>query len=84
VSIIGPPPGQPGPEGPPGVGGGTYEHHQTVASQSWVCDHNLGYRPSVTVQDSAGTLVEGDVTYDTADQLTITFTAPFSGVAYLS
>ena len=43
-----------------------------------------GNRPSVTVVDSANTVVEGDVQYNSTTQLTITFASAFTGKAYLT
>jgi hypothetical protein len=78
-------PGAPGPPGPPGSGGGTgYTHNQGAASANWTVTHNLGFNPNVIVIDSAGTNVEGDVTYVNANSLTLHFSAAFSGYAYLS
>ena len=75
-----------GPPGPATPGGGdkAYTHPQGTASDVWVITHNLGKRPSVTVQDSAFDAVDGDVFYNDANTLTITFSAAFSGVAYLN
>lgn len=70
-----------------GGGGGTgtgYVHTQTASSDSWVINHNLGFYPNVTVIDSAGTTVIGEVNYDSTNKLTIKFSASFSGKAYLS
>lgn len=81
------PQGDPGPQGnpgPPGPAGGTYTHTQGTAAAVWSITHNLGFFPNVTVLDSAGTEVEGDVAYVDANNLTVTFTAAFGGVAYLS
>jgi hypothetical protein len=62
-----------------------YTHIQGVASDTWVITHNLGYAPGgISVMDSAGTMVEGDVTHNTLTSLTIEFTSGFSGTAYLS
>lgn len=61
-----------------------YIHTQTVPSATWVVVHNLGKYPSVSVVDSAGSNVEGYVTYDSDDQVTLTFIGAFSGVAYLN
>jgi hypothetical protein len=72
--------GLPGPAGP----GAAYVHYQNVAASVWNVPHMLGFHPAVTVQDSAGTSVEGEVTYLDADNVRITFTAAFGGVAYLS
>ncbi len=77
--------GQPGPEGPPGSGADTtYTHNQGVPSPTWVITHNLGRFPSVSVVDSAGTVQIGDIIYDTANQVTVSFTASFAGKAYLN
>lgn len=59
-----------------------FEHVQSVASSSWTVNHNLDKRPAVTVLDSMGREMEGDVTHVTTLQLTIQFSAPFSGTCY--
>jgi hypothetical protein len=41
--------------------------------------HNLGKYPSVTVFDSASNEIEGDVDYTNLNNLTLSFSAPFSG-----
>lgn len=61
-----------------------YAYTQPTPSDVWVIDHNLGFYPNVTVIDSGGSTVEGEVTYPTIDQLQLTFSGAFSGVAYLS
>ena len=66
-----------------------YVHNQIASSDTWVVVHNLSKFPAVTVVDSAGTVVEGEVTYDSLNQLTIRFyslgvSSPFSGKAYLN
>ena len=61
-----------------------YTHKQNSASDTWTIVHNLGKYPSVTVVDSAGTAVIGEVTYDNTNQVTIKFTSAFSGKAYLN
>jgi hypothetical protein len=71
-------------QGPPGQSGGFYTHEQAVASDTWVIPHFLGYFPAVTVIDSAGDEVEGAITYTNQNTVTITFSAPFTGTAYLS
>jgi hypothetical protein len=38
----------------------------------------------VTITDSAGDGIEGDVAYAGVNDLTITFSAPFSGTVYLT
>lgn len=61
-----------------------YTHNQNAVSNSWVINHNLGFRPNVTVQDSAGTTYEGEIHHTSANSLTVSFSAAFSGKAYLS
>ena len=61
-----------------------YVHHQTSASLEWQIRHNLGKHPSVTVVDSAGTVVVGDITYLDTEELIIHFTSEFSGKAFLN
>jgi hypothetical protein len=41
--------------------------------------HNLGKYPAVTVMDSAGDQVDGDVVFTDLNNLTVSFSAPFSG-----
>jgi hypothetical protein len=62
----------------------SYEHIQDVVSNSWVIVHNLGFKPNVTVIDSAGTIYEGEIAYTNTNSLTVSFSAAFSGKAFLS
>jgi hypothetical protein len=57
---------------------------QGAASQVWSINHNLGKYPSVAVTDSAGNQGFGSVRYIDANSLTVSFAAPFAGVAYLN
>lgn len=59
-------------------------HTQSLVSSSWSVVHALGGRPSVTVVDSAGTVVIGEVVYNSDTEVTISFSNPFSGYAYLT
>lgn len=63
---------------------GTYTHTQSSASAEWVIKHDLGKHPSVTIVDSAGTVVYGEVVFDSESQVTVRFSSPFSGKAYLN
>lgn len=68
----------------PGTGDVSYLHNQSLASDEWVITHNLGKYPSVTVVDSANDEVEGSINYVSINQLIVTFSAPFSGRAFLN
>ena len=61
-----------------------YRHNQGVASSTWTIAHNLNFYPNVTTMDSTGAICEGEIVYTNPNNLTITFLAAFSGVAYLS
>jgi hypothetical protein len=61
-----------------------FHYVQNIPSNSWTIVHNLGWMPNVTVQDSAGNIVEGEISYTNLHQLTASFSSAFSGNAYLS
>lgn len=62
----------------------TYEHSQMVPSDEWTITHNLGKYPSVSIIDSGGTVVFGNVTYNNNNQITLRFSFEHSGKAYLN
>lgn len=80
------PAGPAGPAGPPGPSGTdtTYIHNQIDSQPVWSVTHFLNKFPSVSIVDSAGTVVYGDVDYINNNELTITFGSPFTGKAYLN
>lgn len=61
-----------------------YFHNQASASASWNIAHNLGKKPSVTIIDSGGNQVIGDIVYVDDNNVTLNFTAAFSGTATLN
>lgn len=62
----------------------TYVHNQIVASATWTITHNLGKYANVTIVDSAQTEVYGDKEYQDMNTVVMTFTAAFSGKAYVN
>ena len=62
----------------------SYVHMQSSPSATWIVNHNLSYNPAVSIISSTGDLVHGDVNYSGLQQITINFSAPFSGRVYLS
>ena len=62
----------------------SYTHIQDSPALTWIVNHNLSYNPAVSVVSSSGDLVHGDVNYSGPQQVTINFSAPFSGRVYLS
>jgi hypothetical protein len=69
-----------------GSAGNTRRHVHTQSSPStlWTITHSLGGKPSVMVADTADTIVVGEVKYVSSTQITVEFTAAFSGYAYLT
>ena len=67
-----------------GGGDKTYVHIQSSAASVWQISHGLNKYPSVTVVDSAGSVVVGEVVYNNTNKVTITFIGSFSGKAYLN
>lgn len=64
--------------------GGNYTHNQITSSATWTITHNLGFFPAVSVVDSGGNYVIGDVNYVSQNVVTVSFNASFGGKAYLS
>lgn len=62
----------------------TYIYSQITPSVVWRVEHGLGKFPSVTVVDSAGSEVIGDVGYVSENSIEIKFTSAFAGTAYLN
>ncbi len=58
--------------------------NQIISSATWSIGHNLNKFPSVTVTDSIDRIIVGDVSYVDANNITISFTAPFSGQVFLN
>ena len=61
-----------------------YIYEQVTPSDTWVINHGLNTRPSITVVDSAGDVVVGSETYNDNYTVTIKFSSAFSGEAYLN
>ena len=63
----------------------TYTHLQSTPAATWTINHNMDKYPSVSVVTSAGDIVGGaEVNYINKNKLTISFSAAFSGKAYLN
>lgn len=65
-------------------GDSRYTHDQATAAATWSITHGLNKYPSVTVVDSAGTVCFGRIQFSSANSLTVSFNAAFSGKAYLN
>lgn len=77
-----------GPQGPPGAGGGitnSFFYTQVDPASSWVINHNLGFRPNVSVEE-AGTgaqLMCAEI-HHSVTQVELQFNTPRAGTARLS
>lgn len=71
---------------PVGEGGSdkTFTFTQSVPSATWQIRHNLNKYPSVTIVDSGSNMVIGDIEYINENNLSISFSAIFSGKAYIN
>lgn len=66
------------------VADANFVYEQSEASDEWIIVHNLNKYPAVSIIDSAGDEVIGNVHYDTLNQITITFVGAFKGKATLN
>jgi ABC-type transport system substrate-binding protein len=71
-----------------GSGGGSvpltrFIYQQATPATVWTVPHDLATYPTVVVLDSANQEVFGDVEYLDENTVQLTFSAPFSGTAYL-
>jgi hypothetical protein len=81
------PTGKQGPQGPPGPSGSeaqTFVHNQATPTSVWAITHSLPYPPNITIVDSAGSQIEGDIVYTSGTVVTVTLSAATSGKAFLS
>ena len=62
----------------------TFIFTQNLPSTTWNITHNLGKFPSITVIDTGNTVVTGEYNYTSNTNVILTFSAAFSGKAYLN
>lgn len=76
--------GATGETGATGDGDRNYVHVQNTPLAHWTVVHNLGKYPAITVVDSGGTEVVGQVNFVSTAILTIDFSGAFSGKAFIN
>ena len=59
-----------------------YIHTQIAASNNWTITHNLNKYPAITIVDSGGTVVIGEIEYINLNLAYVKFNGIFSGKAY--
>jgi hypothetical protein len=62
----------------------SYTHVQSASASVWVIVHNLGFIPSVSVFDSAGSQLEADLSFPDSNTVVVSLSIPLSGTAHLS
>ena len=62
----------------------TFVFTQGAPSVQWTVQHNLNKFPSITVIDTANTVVTGEYVYIDSNNVTLNFSAGFAGKAYLN
>ncbi len=76
-----------GPQGPPGEVTAIpefFSYTQSPASATWTINHPLNKYPSVTVVDSADSVIIPTVEYDGPDTVILRFNGATAGKAYLN
>ena len=71
-------------QNPSTSGDSSFVYAQAVAEDTWNIQHNMGKFPSITVIDTANTVVTGQYTYIDNNNVTLNFSAAFAGKAYLN
>lgn len=73
-----------GVRGPAGAAGEPYQHDQSVASDEWIVNHNLGRRPgAVSVLSPGFVEVDAEVIHLNGNQTRIKFAQPQTGFVRL-
>lgn len=62
----------------------TVVYQQATSNNTWKIKHDMDKYPAVTVVDTSGNVIIGDLTYTDNNNIMITFSSPISGTAYLN
>jgi len=65
----------------PGSSQSRFEFTQSVASASWTVNHNLGYKPFVTILNAGSQEVIAEVNHTNNNQFVVLLNSPMSGLA---
>lgn len=77
------PKGDVGPQGEPGGGGAEFVFD--VPDPVWIVEHSLEFKPSVTVLDATGIVVQANVAYSaTLPRIVVSHAQPSTGSVILS
>lgn len=59
-----------------------YRHEQGIASTQWAVNHGLNKVPAISVLDTGGTNIEGDIIPVDLNTVRLVFSHPFTGTAF--
>jgi hypothetical protein len=71
--------GVPGPAGPAGPPRPPFDQNFTLASDRWVCEHNLGVRGVVTCYAPGGGVIFGHIEENNAVRTIVSWAFPMTG-----
>jgi len=71
-------------QNPSSSGDASFTFSQPTPATTWTIQHNMGKFPSITVIDSANSVVIGHYEYIDNNNVTLNFSAAFAGKAYLN
>lgn len=78
----------PAAQGPSGAAGqsanASYPHMQGTALDVWTVNHNLGFRPAITVLSVGGREMWAEILHTSANQAMVYFDSPVAGMAICS
>lgn len=60
-----------------------YVHTQSTPAATWTINHNLGYRPLITLLTSGGVEYEAEVVHTSTNQVLVYHTSAKAGTARL-
>lgn len=72
------PTGERGPQGPAGV---SYTHLQPAAAITWTINHNLGFRPAISLFTVGGVEFDAAITHISDNQAVVSLAIPTAGAA---
>lgn len=62
-----------------------YQHTQSISSDVWTVNHNLGAKPSsIMILNTGGREIEADIIHTSDNQFVITFSTPQTGLVRVS
>lgn len=73
-----------GMRGADGTSAATYQHNQASPADTWVINHNMGYRPSISIFSMGGMQMLANVQHVSENQARVYFDNPTAGYAVCS